>query len=141
MRSFLLAILSSIVASIPSSHAFHASRGLSSRNNARVGLSLSNKPIVHENDADTTTKRTSIEKSITSSLAAATILLGAATSSWAVSGGGLDYAGLDISGQDFSNGNYKGKDFTQVSNITTFVLLPFPRVVPALPMVHMPFFV
>lgn len=32
----------------------------------------------------------------------------------AVSGGGLDYAGLDISGQDFSNGNYKGKDFTQV---------------------------
>jgi len=117
MRSFLLAILSSIVASIPSSHAFHAPRGLSSRNNARVGLSLSNKSIVHENDADTTTKRTSIEKSITSSLAAATILLGAATSSWAVSGGGLDYAGLDISGQDFSNGNYKGKDFTQVSII------------------------
>jgi len=35
-------------------------------------------------------------------------------SSWAVSGGGLDYAGLDISGQDYSNSNYKGKDFTQV---------------------------
>lgn len=33
----------------------------------------------------------------------------------AVSGGGLDYANLDITGQDFSNGNYKGKDFTQVS--------------------------
>lgn len=33
--------------------------------------------------------------------------------SFAVSGGGLDYAGIDISGQDFSNGNYKGKDFTQ----------------------------
>jgi hypothetical protein len=32
---------------------------------------------------------------------------------WAVSGGGFDYAGTDISGQDFSNGNYKGKDFTQ----------------------------
>lgn len=32
----------------------------------------------------------------------------------AVSGGGLDYANLDITGQDFSNGNYKGKDFTQV---------------------------
>lgn len=32
----------------------------------------------------------------------------------AVSGGGLDFAGLDISGQDFSQGNYKGKDFTQV---------------------------
>lgn len=32
-----------------------------------------------------------------------------------MSGGGLDYAGLDISNQDFSNGNYKGKDFTQVS--------------------------
>ena len=34
--------------------------------------------------------------------------------SLAVSGGGLDFAGLDISNQDFSNGNYKGKDFTQV---------------------------
>lgn len=33
---------------------------------------------------------------------------------YAVSGGGLDYAGLDISNEDFSNGNYKGKDFTQV---------------------------
>jgi hypothetical protein len=32
----------------------------------------------------------------------------------AVAGGGLDYANLVISGQDFSNGNYKGKDFTQV---------------------------
>lgn len=32
----------------------------------------------------------------------------------AVSGGGLDYANIDITGQDFSNGNYKGKDFTQV---------------------------
>ena len=32
----------------------------------------------------------------------------------AVSGGGLDYANLDITGQDFSNGQYKGKDFTQV---------------------------
>lgn len=32
----------------------------------------------------------------------------------AVSGGGLDYAGLDLTGQNFSNGNYKGKDFTQV---------------------------
>lgn len=34
--------------------------------------------------------------------------------SFAVSGGGLDFAGLDISNQDFSKGNYKGKDFTQV---------------------------
>ena len=34
--------------------------------------------------------------------------------SLAVSGGGLDYANLDITGQNFSNGNYKGKDFTQV---------------------------
>ena len=33
--------------------------------------------------------------------------------SFAVSGGGLDFAGTDISGQDFSKGNYKGKDFTQ----------------------------
>jgi uncharacterized protein YjbI with pentapeptide repeats len=33
--------------------------------------------------------------------------------SFAVSGGGLDYANIDITGQDFSKGNYKGKDFTQ----------------------------
>jgi len=33
---------------------------------------------------------------------------------YAVSGGGLDYASQDISNEDFSNGNYKGKDFTQV---------------------------
>ena len=46
--------------------------------------------------------------------AAASILLGAASSAFAVSGGGLDYAGLDITGRDFSNGDYKGKDFTQV---------------------------
>ena len=26
----------------------------------------------------------------------------------------MDYASLDLTGQDFSNGNYKGKDFTQV---------------------------
>jgi hypothetical protein len=32
----------------------------------------------------------------------------------AVSGGGLDYANMDITGEDFSNGQYKGKDFTQV---------------------------
>jgi uncharacterized protein YjbI with pentapeptide repeats len=35
------------------------------------------------------------------------------TASFAVSGGGLDYANLDITGMDFSKGNYKGKDFTQ----------------------------
>lgn len=35
------------------------------------------------------------------------------TTSFAVSGGGLDYANIDITGQDFSKGNYKGKDFTQ----------------------------
>lgn len=33
----------------------------------------------------------------------------------------MDYAGLDISNQDYSNGNYKGKDFTQVlAKATTF---------------------
>ena len=51
--------------------------------------------------------------SVAFSLAAASILL-AASSAFAVSGGGLDYAGLDITGRDFSNGDYKGKDFTQV---------------------------
>lgn len=52
-------------------------------------------------------------------IAAATILttisiFGPTQPSFAVSGGGLDYAGLDISGQDYSNSKaYKGKDFTQ----------------------------
>lgn len=40
--------------------------------------------------------------------------LAAASAALAVSGGGTDYASLDLTGQDFSNGNYKGKDFTQV---------------------------
>ena len=40
--------------------------------------------------------------------------LAATSAAWAVSGGGTDYASLDLTGQDFSNGNYKGKDFTQV---------------------------
>jgi len=40
---------------------------------------------------------------------------------FAVSGGGLDYANLDLTAQDFSNGNYKGKDFTQIiAKGTTF---------------------
>jgi len=50
----------------------------------------------------------------TTTAAALLVAFAAVPSSFAVSGGGLDYAGLDISNQDFSKGNYKGKDFTQV---------------------------
>jgi hypothetical protein len=62
-----------------------------------------------------------INSSITAAAAAAALFLATAPVVNAVSGGGLDYAGLDISNQDFSNGNYKGKDFTQVlAKATTF---------------------
>ena len=67
-----------------------------------------------QHDSDTEKRTSALPKSVTSTLTAASILLGAASSAFAVSGGGLGYAGLDISNQDFSNRNYKGKDFTQV---------------------------
>ena len=50
----------------------------------------------------------------TATAAALLVAFAAVPSSFAVAGGGLDYAGIDISNQDFSKGNYKGKDFTQV---------------------------
>ena len=53
------------------------------------------------------------KKLFISSLLAASIATATPMASFAVSGGGLDYAGTDISGQDFSKSNYKGKDFTQ----------------------------
>ncbi|KAL7538088.1 hypothetical protein ACHAXR_009716 [Thalassiosira sp. AJA248-18] len=126
MRSFL-PILSAIALSTPSSHAFHApcaGHSICARHQlSRTSISLTNEPIQNESrDADATIiRRPKLEQSIASSLAAVSILLGAATSACAVSGGGLDYAGLDISGQDFSNRNFKGKDFTQVlAKATTF---------------------
>mmetsp|Transcript_16780 Transcript_16780/g.40122 ORF Transcript_16780/g.40122 Transcript_16780/m.40122 type:complete len:229 (+) Transcript_16780:44-730(+) len=126
MRSVL--IISAAVLCVPSSQAFLTPPSAGSRR--ITSISISEKSIHYENDVDYTAKvastsaskrRTPLEKSIASSLAAASILLGAASSAFAVSGGGLDYAGLDLSGQDFSNGNYKGKDFTQVlAKSTTF---------------------
>ena len=58
----------------------------------------------YENASDTSDvpSRDILHKSITSTLAAATILLGTVTPAFAVSGGGLDYAGTNISEQDFS---------------------------------------
>ena len=44
-----------------------------------------------------------LHKSITSTLAAATILLGTVSPAFAVSGGGLDFAGTNISEKDFSS--------------------------------------
>lgn len=60
-------------------------------------------------------KETSRSFNIKSTLFATSVALFTfVQASFAVSGGGLDFAGLDISNQDFSKGNYKGKDFTQV---------------------------
>jgi len=119
MRSFL-PILSAAALSIPSSQAFvapgagHCSIERHQGSDARIALAAHDDEH-HERPSST------LEKSLASSLAAASILLGAAGSALAVSGGGLDYAGLDISGQDYSKGNYKGKDFTQVlAKATTF---------------------
>eukprot|EP00585_Thalassiosira_rotula_P011281 CAMPEP_0196160082 /NCGR_PEP_ID=MMETSP0910-20130528/46646_1 /TAXON_ID=49265 /ORGANISM="Thalassiosira rotula, Strain GSO102" /LENGTH=229 /DNA_ID=CAMNT_0041425007 /DNA_START=85 /DNA_END=774 /DNA_ORIENTATION=- len=120
MKSFL-PILTAAAASIPFSHAFHAP----ARQSKHHATNAQQQPVSRivstalfsENDEITSSlssSTTKLEKSIASSLIGASILLGAATSAFAVSGGGLDYAGLDISGQDYSNGNYKGKDFTQV---------------------------
>mmetsp|Transcript_33495 Transcript_33495/g.61534 ORF Transcript_33495/g.61534 Transcript_33495/m.61534 type:complete len:248 (-) Transcript_33495:341-1084(-) len=138
MRSFL-PILAAAAASIPLSHAFHAPTRRSKHggrqrqyfsgrtdNSGRADTVAT--ALFSEKEEITTTSSWSpwspspssssssskLEKSIASSVIGASILLGAAASAFAVSGGGLDYAGLDISGRDYGNGNYKGKDFTQV---------------------------
>mmetsp|Transcript_34782 Transcript_34782/g.74072 ORF Transcript_34782/g.74072 Transcript_34782/m.74072 type:complete len:230 (+) Transcript_34782:78-767(+) len=120
MRSFLVPILSAfILSSFPYSHAFQgpgSAGGLPFhvRRNSFVQLQRDDLSCANSGPTLPSSSSSALEKSVKSSLAAASILLGAATSAFAVSGGGLDYAGLDISGQDFSNGDYKGKDFTQV---------------------------
>lgn len=51
--------------------------------------------------------------------AAALGALGVPGWSWAVSGGGKDYAGATLNGEDFSNGQYTGKDFSGVDAVGT----------------------
>lgn len=119
MKSFL-ALLS--IATLSSSHAFHASAPLPIAASSRVG-SGSTCVSPQSQDGDASTIDTSNAQSPLSNVAtvfASTVAVGAillstvGSTAWAVSGGGLDYAGIDISGQDFSNASYKGKDFTQV---------------------------
>ena len=115
MRSFLpfLSILSPF---LPSSHAFHAPGA---------------RPSPLPPGSPTASKVAPFDQSIghgqnlvqrSSFAAAAALVLATTNAAWAVSGGGLDYAGIDISGRDFSNGNYKGKDFTQVRPVSAFAV-------------------
>lgn len=126
--SSLLAIAFSITAS----NAFQASRvghDITARSSISGGLAQkvrrtpsSASLLATEEDmtSDASPFLKGIHSSITAAAAAAALFLATAPVN-AVSGGGLDYAGLDISNQDFSNGNYKGKDFTQVlAKATTF---------------------
>ena len=119
MRSASFTATIIIALSIPTSHAFQASRGAAHiAAAARPTLSIS--PLFAKNEAPLTSsdvKKIQLSSSsITTAAAAAAAALFLATAAPvnAVSGGGLDYAGLDISNQDFSKGTYKGKDFTQV---------------------------
>lgn len=115
MRSFL-PILSTAAAflSIPSTHAFVAPTTTSvigvgrtstpERCRSSIQLSaIKQLPSTHDVSDDISTP--SLQKSVISTLAAASILVGTASSAFAVSGGGLDYAGLNISEQNFSNGS------------------------------------
>ena len=105
MRSASFTATIIIALSLPFSHAFQASRRVTTRSTLFAAK-------------DNDDLRQQLTSSITTTLTAAALFLSttvtAPTSAHAVSGGGLDYAGLDISNQDYSNGNYKGKDFTQV---------------------------
>ena len=107
MRSFFPTIVSTAaVLSIPCTNAFVVITP-STTNNV-VGGAISERytqlTATNYENADTSDilSRDILHKSITSTLAAATILLGTVTPAFAVSGGGLDYAGTNISEQDFS---------------------------------------
>jgi hypothetical protein len=132
MRSFvpILSVAGFFVSTTPTAHAFLARsvnydrRDPNQKHSSATTLNRSS-PNQHayvldhdeiRGDSYSEKRRSSpLERgSVAFSFAAASILLGAASSAFAVSGGGLDYAGLDITGRDFSNGDYKGKDFTQV---------------------------
>lgn len=119
MRSFTRAALlvSAMVAS--ATHAFNVSPTAgpaAHHRRASVALHAAFEQQQAEVEATTTVGESSVGLGPVAALAllAAAALSAAAAPAMAVSGGGLDYAGTDLSGQDFSNGNYKGKDFTQV---------------------------
>ena len=107
MRPFLPTIISTAaVLSIPCTNAFVTP---STTNNV-VGGVISERYTSSQitaiksdtlNDADVPSHI--LHKSITSTLAAATILLGTVSPAFAVSGGGLDFAGTNISEKDFSS--------------------------------------
>ena len=106
MRSFLPTIVSTVaVLSIPCTNAFVTP---SATNNVVGGISTERSSqltaTTNDENADTSdVPSRALHKSITSTLAAATILLGTVSPAFAVSGGGLDFAGTNISEKDFSS--------------------------------------
>jgi len=105
MRSFPTIISTAAVLSIPCTSAFVTP----STTNSVIGGVISERytqlSATNYDNADTSDDVPSrvLHKSITSTLAAATILLGTVSPVFAVSGGGLDFAGTNISEKDFSS--------------------------------------
>jgi len=104
MRSFLPTIISTVaVLSIPCANAFVTP---STTNNVVGGVSTERYTQLSAIKSDTSNDDVpsrAVHKSITSTLAAAAILLGTVSPAFAVSGGGLDFAGTNISEKDFSS--------------------------------------
>ena len=105
MRSFLPAIVSTVaVLSIPCTNAFVTP---TTTNSVVGGVSTERSSQLtatnYENANTSDVPSRALHKSITSTLAAATILLGTVSPAFAVSGGGLDFAGTNISEKDFSS--------------------------------------
>jgi hypothetical protein len=112
MKSIFYLLASAAFSPLPS-HGFHAP--LSFNDRARTTELSVFKPST-STDASHIRQIPSLLKSTVAT--ATTFALASASAAWAVSGGGVDYASLDLTGQDFSNGNYKGKDFTQVNSLS-----------------------
>ncbi len=121
----IISVLSLLALSSQHAHAFHTSKvGENIFIKLNHGILHSRNAAAANDDHDGTERITpsqtqSLVPSSTKAIAAAASILFATTTAlsgaaWAVSGGGMDYANIDLTGQDFSNGNYKGKDFTQV---------------------------
>ena len=115
MRSFFpILTAAAVFLSIPSTHAFVAPTtsiigvgriAIPERCRSQIQLSAIKQLPSSSHDVSDDAPTPSLQKTVISTLAAASILLGAASSAFAVSGGGLDYAGLNISEQNFSNGS------------------------------------
>ena len=101
MRSFLPTIVSTAaVLSIQCTNAFVTP---STTNNVVGGVErYSQLSAIKSDTSNDDVPSRALHKSITSTLAAATILLGTVSPAFAVSGGGLDFAGTNISEKDFS---------------------------------------